>query len=221
MGKFIDLTGQKLGRLVVIKRAKNRGRRTCWLCRCMCGNECVVNADSLRREATQSCGCLNAETARKTRTIHGQSRKRLHNIWMSMRRRCASQKYHAYHLYGGRGIRVCDEWNDFVNFYQWAMANGYSEELTIDRVDINESYTPENCRWTSQHQQAANTRTNTDFPGVSFHKQTRGYMAYLRIGGKYVLHKYFKTKQEAIAARLEAEMKFGIVIKRKEGNNEQ
>jgi len=96
------------------------------------------------------------------------------------------------------------------------MENGYSEELTIDRIDTNGNYTPENCRWTTWHQQAANNRANTDFPGVSFYKKTGGYIASLRKDGIYVLHKHYKTKHEAITARLEAEAKVGIVIMRKE-----
>jgi hypothetical protein len=120
------------------------------------------------------------------------------------------------HWYGRRGISICEEWNNFQNFYQWVMDNGYSSNLTLDRIDTNDNYKPKNCRWVTWNQQATNTRKNTDFAGVSFHKQTKGYIAYLRKDGKDILRKHYKTKQEAITARLEAEAKYSIEIERKE-----
>ena len=212
---LINLTGQKFGRLVVVKRAKNRGRRTCWLCRCMCGNECIVHADSLHSGNTQSCGCLHSENLRKRNTIHGKANERIYKIWTSMHTRCTNHKHSDYCNYGGRGISVCVQWQkDFMAFYEWAMASGYSNDSTLDRIDNNGNYEPENCRWVARHQQSSNKRNNTDFVGVSFCAQRKKYIAYLKNNGKYILHKRFKSKDDAIKARLIAEKEIGITIER-------
>ena len=164
MAKFNDLTGKRFGRLIVVERAENyispQGQaRKRWLCKCDCGNMVIVPARSLINDASKSCGCLQKEIAKNTFTRHGKRGSRLYIIWSSMKTRCYNGKSRAYKWYGGRGIKICDEWlNDFQAFYDWAMANGYKDDLTIDRIDVNGNYEPSNCRWITISEQQKNKR---------------------------------------------------------------
>jgi hypothetical protein len=165
MGKFIDLTGKYFGRLKVIERAENeKYGRSMWKCQCKCGKITVVTGDNLRRKHTESCGCLWTDTIIKSNTKHGLGETRLYGIWNDMRRRCYDNSRKAYKDYGGRRIKVCDEWidkeNGFINFYNWSVNNGYVEPLTLNRKDNNGNYEPSNCRWVTMTVQANNTRAN-------------------------------------------------------------
>lgn len=154
MGKFVDLTGQRFGSLIVIERAENtKNNKAQWLCRCDCGNLTVVQRANLKSGGTVSCGCK--------RKPHGKVHSRLYNIWRGIKQRCSNPNATGYKNYGGRGVAVCDEWlHNFQAFYDWSMQNGYAENLTIDRVNTDENYSPDNCRWVTQKVQQNNKRTN-------------------------------------------------------------
>ena len=168
---FIDLTGQKFNKLTVMERAEDHEqpsgqRKTMWRCRCDCGNETIVTAYDLYHGHTKSCGCSYYDYIQMLRSAikpnekkHRQSHS-LRKTYDGMLYRCNNINASNYSRYGGRGIKVCEEWsNNFESFKEWALQNGYELGLSIDRIDVNGDYTPDNCRWVTMKKQANNKRT--------------------------------------------------------------
>lgn len=163
MSKVLDITGQRFGRLEAVKmnRRDERTRIRYWLCKCDCGNFTEVNIAKLRNGHTKSCGCLMTDVNRNKIFIDGRSKTNLYQRWLYMKKRCYNKNNQDYKDYGGRGITICDEWlKDYTSFKKWAYANGFKENLSIDRIDVNGNYEPSNCRWVDSDIQSKNKRNN-------------------------------------------------------------
>lgn len=166
MIKATDLTGERFGRLVVLEKAapNKRYHGSMWVCKCDCGKTTIANAQNLKSGNTTSCGCFGRIRKREQNIKHGMSNTRLHRIWKAMHTRCYNSNFFAFKYYGGRGIKVCDEWlHNFQAFHDWSMANGYQDNLTIDRIDANGNYEPSNCRWLTMAEQNQNKRAKNGY----------------------------------------------------------
>jgi len=166
MSAFIDLTNQRFNRLVAIKRVgSTKDKKATWLCHCDCGNEKIIIGKELRSGNTQSCGCFNKEQISKACKKHDGKGTRLYCIWKNMRQRCFNVNNPKYQRWGGRGITICEEWNTYTNFRDWALSAGYEDKLSIDRIDNNGNYEPGNCRWATDKEQTRNARSNIVYHG--------------------------------------------------------
>lgn len=182
------LENKKFGRLTVIKMVENYvspsgTTRSQWLCKCDCGNHIITTADKLKNGNTKSCGCLKSDVTTKRNYRHGMRRTRLYRIYSAMVCRCENKNAINYHSYGGRGITVCDEWRGekgAENFIDWAKRSGYDETLTIDRIDVNGNYCPENCKWSTRLEQGSN-RTDNHF--ITINGETHTISEWSRISG--------------------------------------
>ena len=187
---------EDLGMMFHTEKSKSKYRFGIYKCG-FCGTEFRTQINSVKNGNTKSCGCYTKK--------HGMSNTRLYNILKTIKDRVLNPKNKAYSYYGRRGITICDEWkNDFMSFYNWAMSNGYSDELSIDRINNDGNYEPSNCRWTTKTIQSRNTRiqkNNTSgYKGVSYFKRDGNYLTYIYIKSKRIHLGYFQTAVEGAVA---------------------
>ena len=202
--KKIDVRGQRFGERVAIKDAgRNNYGQVLWLTRCDCGREDLVISTVLKR--TQCCRDCQMRPFKK----HGDNKNRMYKIWHGMHIRCNKKSEKSYKWYGALGIKVCSEWKDYLKFKEWSLANGYADNLTIDRIDNDGNYEPSNCQWiTIQEQNVAGkkrikTNNSSGVTGVYYRKDTNKWFAGVGKGKKFIRSACFDTKEKAIAARKE------------------
>ena len=202
MPKPIDLTGREFGYLKVVRFAGISDKKVRkWECKCKCGNIIYVRVADLTSGNTKSCGCLQKEIARKNKTKHGCCKERLYRIWCNMKTRCTNPKTAQYKDYGGRGISICKDWMySYQSFREWALENGYRDDLTLERIDVNGNYCPENCTFIPKSKQPLNSRSNHF---VCYNGEIKTLTEWSRIlkfaTGTYRKHrKEFETDEETI-----------------------
>lgn len=204
----LDIVGQKFNNLLVVERLEEtQNGRYLFKCLCDCGNDKIVEGRQIKTGRVNSCGCMEREARRNAQVTHGMTYTRVYAIYSKMKLRCYNKTNKSYLDYGGRGVKICDEWlgeNGFINFMNWAMENGYKEHLSIDRIDVNGNYEPSNCRWATIEEQANNKRTNLFFTYNNETKTLAQWCVDLRL--KYdPVHKRIKSGysfEKAITFRL-------------------
>jgi hypothetical protein len=201
MGAIKNISGQKFGLLTAERFACVRNKHTYWICKCDCGNTKEVRSNDLQSGNTQSCGCVNYK--------HGKSLTTEYNSWSLLKDRCFNRNCPAFDRYGARGITVCERWRDsFENFFA-DMGPKPSPEHSIDRINNNEGYSPENCRWATDTEQVRNRgilkRNTSGYAGVSFHKRDKKWVSMITVNYKRIWIGSFDTLNNAIASRWVAE----------------
>lgn len=211
----LDLTGQRFGRLTAISRSDkdyitpSTGKHhSLWICQCDCGNITTVSIGQLRSGGTKSCGCLQRQRSAEAHTKHGFRFERLHGVWSNMKNRCNNKNCIEYPTYGGRGITVCAEWNEYPAFRAWALEHGYDETLprceqTLDRIDVNKGYSPDNCRWANMSEQA-NNKTDTVYFDYNGRKCTISEISELTSLSYNYLYYRLRTKKMTVNEIIES-----------------
>lgn len=209
MARFTDLTGKKFGRLTVVSRADTKGGSARWNCVCECGGEKLVYSSSLNSGRTTSCGCYMREVAREKRT-HGSYSNPEYTNWVGMMQRCTNPNASHYPAYGGREnnpVTVCERWKDFSNFLT-DMGPRPSSSHSIDRIDNNKGYSPDNCRWASVQEQARNKRPRTKSGMRGVYQQANSWVVQINTDGVRHYLGSFVTLEDAVVARKAAEEKY-------------
>lgn len=206
-----NLVGKQFGNIEVVEKTEERtsSGMVIWVARCKCGNMFRVRTDKLTSNKISSCSLCSSKARNsynhiKPREFHHKSHSRLYSIWDGMRRRCLSPKSKDYKYYGLRGIQICDEWtNSFVSFESWAMSHGYNKDLTIERIDNNGNYCPENCKWVTRREQSLNTRKTIRIAILGCEKSLNGWTSFM--GWKYGKYWYRHKKGHSAFSREELE----------------
>ena len=192
-----DISNKRFGRLTVIKNiGKNKWGNAIWMCKCDCGNNHIVASNKLIQGKTKSCGCLRHDICTKQFEKHGittNGKPRTFIIWNGMKARCMNPKSVSYKNYGKRGIGICQDWMSFENFHKWAIRNGYEADLTIDRIDNNKDYSPDNCRWLPRKENLLKQRRYTQ---ITINGETKTLCTWSKIisVSRYILFKYYREK---------------------------
>ena len=216
MGKFIDLTGQKFGRLTVIERDVSRNGKSYWKCLCECGNIKSVYGCNIKRGITKSCGCYSIDLMLGRSWKHGHSDMHRtipeYQTWLGIKSRCYNENERNFINYGGRGITVCERWKSDFNAFFDDMGLRPSPIHSIDREDVNGNYEPSNCKWATREEQARNKRISkinkSGTSGVNFHKAVKRWVARITYDNKRIHLGNFEHIEDAIQARKDAELKY-------------
>ncbi|ALY08058.1 hypothetical protein BhaS171_00002 [Bacillus phage vB_BhaS-171] len=209
-----DIRGVKFGKLTPIDYVEYKDRMS-WECRCECGNIRHVRNDDLTRNKVVSCGCYRDERNRTANLQHGLGSKKvrdsIYHAWDSMKRRCLTKSNINFHYYGGRGIRICDEWMEYIPFREWSLNNGYKENLTLDRIDPNGNYEPSNCRWTDRTTQSYNrniqSNNTSGKTGVVWVPMSSKWKAEIKKHGRVYRLGHYDSFDDAVKARKCGELK--------------
>ena len=194
---------EDLGMMFATEKSKRKYRFGLYKCG-FCGTKFRACIKSVKQGNSKSCGCYQKRRTSKSNKTHGLGYTRLYNIWSNMKMRAYNPKHKHYNDYGGRGITIWEEWLDIHNFYNWAMSNGYSDGLSLDRIDNNGNYCPENCRWTTPNIQARNQRirknNKSGYRGVCYHNDNNKYIAQICVNNKSIYLGHFLTAEDGAIA---------------------
>lgn len=196
---------EDLGKLYATENSKYKQHYGIFECQ-YCGEYFKSLIHHVKSGGTKSCGCYNKQSAKERHTTHGLTKHPLYNTWNDMKKRCYNPKYKNYIHYGGRGIKVYEEWKiDFLTFYNWAIQNGWVKGLSIDRIDVNGNYEPDNCRWVTQEIQCRNTRdispsNKSGYRGVYYHKGIKKWQTGISVCNKIIYLGVYQTALEAAKA---------------------